>query len=169
VSAAARAKGAAGENEAIKALAVHGIAARRTASMQAGRIASRVKVPDLLCDTCPAAWIEVKRTEAPSAINAGIRQAAEGCDADPMPRFPLVLYRENRKPWVVARPFVPGTVATEEALVTSDLKTALALVYGGAPAAYVVRKGAPAVQLAPLSAVRAWLGIDSVWGSTPPL
>lgn len=96
---ASRAKGAAGERDAIAALAAVGVVAIRSASMQSGRQRA-AKVPDLFCEApWSHLWCEVKRTETVATVWAGLRQAEEGIallpEADRAARVPVVLYRGN--------------------------------------------------------------------------
>ena len=162
--AASRRKGASAEREAIRLLAAHGIVARRSASMQAARIRSGVKVPDLICEAPhDYLWIEVKATKAPSAVWEGLAQAQQGLDGADRDGVPLVLYKAPRKPWVAAVPNGCADVGDFHAVVPAgSMAEAVRLTHGALAAATfpmvdVIAKAHPRVYVGPAVVVIASL------------
>jgi len=158
-----RTRGADGERQAVAALAAIGITARRSASMQAGRQSHGFKVPDLVCEG-PAAhlWIEVKRTDSPSAIWQGLQQAGEGVQREGETRTtPVVMYRADRRPWLAVVPvsYAAPCRATLAPTAVASAPDACRAVWGGDPCAVVRRADLPAVYVAQLHHFRDLVGL----------
>ena len=84
-------KGKAGEREVVKILEQNGFMARR------GQVWNGE--PDIICPELPIHW-EVKRHET-LEVDAWFAQAEEYARRLIRKKYPVVVYRQSRKPWMV--------------------------------------------------------------------
>ena len=84
-------KGKSGEREVVKILVSYGFMARR------GQVWNGE--PDIVCPVLPIHW-EVKRHETLS-VNQWFAQAEEYASHLIGKKFPIVVYRQSRHPWMV--------------------------------------------------------------------